>query len=63
MPEVIAVFDPSFGERLQRLRQLAPVWVVDTPVTKETYRRLRVTGLTATTETRGHYQLFGYKSE
>ena len=41
MTDVVVVLDPAFGERLEPLVALAPVWIVDSDINKATYERLR----------------------
>ena len=40
MTDVVVVLDPAFGERLESLLPLAPIWIADTEINKPTYERL-----------------------
>jgi hypothetical protein len=40
MTNVIVIVDPDYGDRLNRVEQLAPVWVVDTQINKKAFERL-----------------------
>jgi hypothetical protein len=39
MPDLIVIVDPQYGDRLEALAQLAPVWMVDTHINKESVER------------------------
>jgi hypothetical protein len=40
MANVIIVVDPEYGDRLEAVAQLAPLWVVDTQINKKAFERL-----------------------
>ena len=40
MTDVIVVLDPAFGARLEAITALAPIWIVESDINKETYERL-----------------------
>jgi hypothetical protein len=41
MVDVVVILDPAFGERLEGIAALAPVWIADTDTNKAAYERLR----------------------
>ncbi len=43
MTDLYVVVDPDYGVRLEKLAQLAPVWIVDTERNKEALQRFRKT--------------------
>jgi hypothetical protein len=40
MPDLFVVVGPDFGERLEKVAQFAPTWVVATPGNENAYQRL-----------------------
>lgn len=42
MADLIVIVDPNFGDRLESLSQLAPIWIVASPDNKDACHRLWV---------------------
>lgn len=40
MPDLTVVLDPTYGERLEQVAELAPTWVVDTETNRATFERV-----------------------
>ena len=40
-PDVIAILEPNFGNKLDTMTQVAPVWIIDTTANNPAIQRLR----------------------